>query len=155
MNLIKKSAASVLVAATVTLGAGTAHADPVLPNTGTPALAIPGRHEVDKQKALENMLNELGVGWANGGSGRDGDRRAHRSRRRVCLDVSRQSRRLHRRHADRGDHRRDRRYRAGQPQGAAGHSGIHQHPRESLSVSSVRGVDGSRARTPPDTVRGR
>ncbi|WP_016884191.1 MULTISPECIES: hypothetical protein [unclassified Rhodococcus (in: high G+C Gram-positive bacteria)] len=68
MKLIKKSAASVLVAATVTLGAGTAHADPVVPNTGTPALAIPGRHEVDKQKALENMLNELGVGWANGGA---------------------------------------------------------------------------------------
>ncbi|MBC2638057.1 MULTISPECIES: hypothetical protein [unclassified Rhodococcus (in: high G+C Gram-positive bacteria)] len=68
MNLIKKSAMSAVVAAAVTLGAGTAHADPVLPAPGTPAFEIPGRHDVDKQQALENMLNELGVGWANGGA---------------------------------------------------------------------------------------
>ncbi len=50
------------------MGAGTAHADPVEPSGIVPAQVVPFRHEVDKQKALENMLNELGVGWANGGA---------------------------------------------------------------------------------------
>ena len=45
MNLIKKSAASVLVAATVTLGAGTAHADPEAATQLAGLLSLLGRTE--------------------------------------------------------------------------------------------------------------
>ncbi|MCL2535279.1 MAG: hypothetical protein FWE39_14055 [Nocardiaceae bacterium] len=59
MNLITKVTASALVTGAVLVGAGTAHADPPPPTTQQP---------LTKQQALDNMLNELGVGWAQGGA---------------------------------------------------------------------------------------
>ncbi|MFC4606064.1 hypothetical protein [Rhodococcus kronopolitis] len=67
MNLMKSTAASALIAAAVVAGAGTAQANPV----GPPGQSLPGVHQVDspaKQAALEKMLNELNLGWANGGA---------------------------------------------------------------------------------------
>ncbi|MFZ2178274.1 MAG: hypothetical protein WAW17_30465 [Rhodococcus sp. (in: high G+C Gram-positive bacteria)] len=72
MHLMKSATASALVAVAVTVGAGgTAYADPVDPAAGPTVQTVqtvPGLHQVDKQAALEHMLNELGVGWANGGA---------------------------------------------------------------------------------------
>ena len=58
MKLIKTVAASALVVAAVCVGAGTAHADPP-PTTEQP---------LTKQQAFDNMLNELGLGWEQGGA---------------------------------------------------------------------------------------
>ncbi|GAA4487361.1 hypothetical protein GCM10023094_45570 [Rhodococcus olei] len=60
MNLITKMSASALVAGAVFVGGGTAYADPAPP----PAAPQP----LTKQQALDNMLYELGLGWAQGGA---------------------------------------------------------------------------------------
>ncbi|QCQ93248.1 hypothetical protein [Rhodococcus sp. SGAir0479] len=57
MNLIKKVAASALVTGAVFAGAGTAHADPP-----------PAQQPLTKQQAFDNMLNELRIGWEQGGA---------------------------------------------------------------------------------------
>ncbi|MFD4182424.1 hypothetical protein [Rhodococcus sp. NPDC058514] len=69
MNRVTRASASALFAAAVIAGAGTAHASPIDPNDGLAGQLVPGVHQVDqKQAALDNMLNELNLGWANGGA---------------------------------------------------------------------------------------
>lgn len=68
MNLINRTAASTLIAAAMIAGPGIAQAGAA---TGPPGQAVPGVHQVDspeKQAAFEHMLNELNLGWANGGA---------------------------------------------------------------------------------------
>lgn len=57
MKSITKISATALVAGAMFVGTGTAYADPAPP---APPLT--------KQQALDNMLYELGVGWAQGGA---------------------------------------------------------------------------------------
>ncbi|SEM12561.1 hypothetical protein SAMN05444583_12333 [Rhodococcus maanshanensis] len=70
MKLMTRTSVSALFAAAVlAAGAGTAYAGPIAQEDGPPRPVIPGVHLVDqKQAALENMLNELNLGWANGGA---------------------------------------------------------------------------------------
>ncbi|MET4613678.1 hypothetical protein ABIC28_004682 [Rhodococcus sp. PvR044] len=71
MKLMTRTSVSALFAVAVIAGAGTAHASPIAPDEGPPRPVVPGVHLVDqaqKQAALENMLNELNLGWANGGA---------------------------------------------------------------------------------------
>lgn len=69
MKLMTRTSVSALFAAAVIAGAGTAHAGPIAPNDDPQRPAAPWVHQVDKkQEALDNMLNELNLGWANGGA---------------------------------------------------------------------------------------
>ncbi|QBJ94603.1 hypothetical protein ERC79_00415 [Rhodococcus sp. ABRD24] len=61
MNLLRASAASVLVVAALGAGAGTAYAAPL---TSSVPLVQP---VVDKQTAQDNLIREITIGWETGG----------------------------------------------------------------------------------------